>query len=62
MFKLAAQKVSKTGDGARFDAMIYRITGLWVAFIGLACLFVTDLPAGFWSSRWGFAPEALQVI
>jgi hypothetical protein len=41
--------------------MIWRITGLWVAFTGLACLFVTDVPSGFWSSRWGFSPGALEV-
>jgi hypothetical protein len=46
----------------KFDAMIWRITGLWVAFVGLSCLFVTDVPSGFWSSRWGFSPEALQVV
>jgi len=45
-----------------FDDMIWRIVGLWVAFVGLSCLFVTDLPGGFWSSWWGFAPNALEVV
>ena len=26
----------------KFDVMIWRIVGLWVAFVGLACLFVTE--------------------
>jgi len=54
--KVAAKKT-------KFDVMIWRITGLWVAFVGLTCLFVTDVPNGFWSSRWGFSsPEALEVV
>mmetsp|Transcript_751 Transcript_751/g.1195 ORF Transcript_751/g.1195 Transcript_751/m.1195 type:complete len:144 (+) Transcript_751:56-487(+) len=37
-----------------FDIMIWRIVGLWVAVVGLVCLFVTDLPyGGFWSSIVG---------
>ena len=46
----------------KFDVMIWRIVGLWVAFVGLACLFVTDVPSGFWSTRWGFSPGDLHVI
>jgi len=46
----------------KFDVMIWRIVGLWVAFVGLTCMFVTDVPGGFWSSRWGFSPEHLQVL
>jgi|EP00979_Chaetoceros_neogracilis_P011792 hypothetical protein len=46
----------------KFDVMIWRITGLWVAFVGVTCLFVTDVPTGFWSSRVrDFSPEALHV-
>merc|ERR1719263_1726305 len=46
----------------KFDTMIWRIVGLWVCFVGLTCLFVADVPGGWWSGRWGFAPESLQVL
>ena len=45
----------------KFDVMIWRITGLWVGFTGFTCLFVTDLPSGFWSRRCGFSRDALKV-
>jgi len=53
--KVAANKT-------KFDVMIWRITGLWVAFTGLTCLFVTDIPSAFWSSRYGFSADSLQVL
>lgn len=58
--KVEGRQVADTKT--KFDIMIWRITGLWVAFTGLSCLFVTDVPSGFWSSSWGFSPEALQVV
>ena len=44
------------------DIMIWRIVGLWVACTGLMCLFVTDFPTGFWSSRWAFDAALLKVL
>ena len=43
------------------DIMIWRIVGLWVACIGLICLFVTDFPTGFWSSRWAFDKVLMEM-
>jgi len=45
-----------------FDVMIWRLTGLWVTFVGLMSFVVTDVPNGFWSIRWGFSPKALEVV
>ena len=44
------------------DIMIWRIVGLWLACIGLICLFVTDFPTGFWSSRWAFDNMLIKVV
>ena len=43
------------------DTMAWRILGLWVACIGLICLFVTDFPTGFWSSGWAFDKAQIHM-
>ena len=47
-----------------FDDMIWQITGLWVAFTGLTCLFVTDVPSVVWSTYWDdeISPETLTIL
>ncbi|OLQ11988.1 hypothetical protein AK812_SmicGene4134 [Symbiodinium microadriaticum] len=58
--KVEGRKVA--GMKTKFDTMIWRIVGLWVGFVGLSCLFVADVPGGWWSGTWGFEPASLQVL
>ena len=41
---MEGRKVATTKTN--FDIMIWRITSLWVAFTGLTCLFLIDMPSG----------------
>ncbi|CAE7027374.1 unnamed protein product [Symbiodinium sp. CCMP2592] len=58
--KVEGRKVA--GMKTKFDTMIWRIVGLWVGFVGISCLFVADVPGGWWSGAWGFEPASLQVL